>query len=222
MHPPGQTAGTHFQWIAPKPAARNCRVARLRQKTAAKTGVLQSSYRPVALHYEGPPAKHSLGPPRAIVNAAMDPMTAIAASGLRSRMESLDLLANNVANASTGGYKADREFYSLYVCARSAGCGLGCHHAGDRAALDRSVAGRDPATGNSLDVALSRQGFLCGSGARRDALHPQRQLSSGRRRPAGHLRRVSGARRRRRGSAPLKRRGRSRSRATARCARTAR
>jgi hypothetical protein len=27
----------------------------------------------------------------------MDPMTAIAASGLRSRMESLDLLANNVA-----------------------------------------------------------------------------------------------------------------------------
>jgi flagellar basal-body rod protein FlgF len=30
-------------------------------------------------------------------------------------MESLDLVANNVANASTGGYKADREFYSLWV-----------------------------------------------------------------------------------------------------------
>ena len=45
----------------------------------------------------------------------MDPLTATAASGLRARMESLDLLANNVANASTGGYKADREFYSLYV-----------------------------------------------------------------------------------------------------------
>jgi flagellar basal body rod protein FlgG len=30
-------------------------------------------------------------------------------------MESLDLLANNMANASTGGYKADREFYSLYT-----------------------------------------------------------------------------------------------------------
>jgi flagellar basal-body rod protein FlgF len=38
----------------------------------------------------------------------------MAASGMRSRMESLDLLANNIANASTGGYKADREFYSLY------------------------------------------------------------------------------------------------------------
>ena len=45
----------------------------------------------------------------------MDPLTASAASGLRARMESLDLLANNVANASTGGYKADREFYSLYA-----------------------------------------------------------------------------------------------------------
>ena len=45
----------------------------------------------------------------------MDPLTALAASGMRARMESLDLLANNVANASTGGYKADREFYSLYL-----------------------------------------------------------------------------------------------------------
>src|ERR1044072_328121 len=45
----------------------------------------------------------------------MDPFTAIAASGLRARMESLELLANNVANASTGGYKADREFYGLYT-----------------------------------------------------------------------------------------------------------
>ena len=51
----------------------------------------------------------------------MDPMTAIAASGLRARMESLDLLANNIANASTGGYKADREFYSLYVAPEAAG-----------------------------------------------------------------------------------------------------
>ena len=49
----------------------------------------------------------------------MDPLTAMAASGLRSRMESLDLLANNMANASTGGYKADREFYSLYSAAEA-------------------------------------------------------------------------------------------------------
>ncbi len=29
-------------------------------------------------------------------------------------MESLELLANNLANVETGGFKADREFYSLY------------------------------------------------------------------------------------------------------------
>ena len=57
----------------------------------------------------------------------MDPLTAIAASGLRARMESLDLLANNIANASTGGYKADREFYSLYSRRREADSDL--HHA---------------------------------------------------------------------------------------------
>ena len=45
----------------------------------------------------------------------MDPISALAASGLRSRMESLDMLANNMANGSTAGYKADRESYSIYV-----------------------------------------------------------------------------------------------------------
>ncbi len=37
-----------------------------------------------------------------------------AASGMKARMDSLDMLANNVANAATSGYKADREFYNLY------------------------------------------------------------------------------------------------------------
>ena len=30
-------------------------------------------------------------------------------------MESLEMLANNLANVETGGYKADREFYSIYT-----------------------------------------------------------------------------------------------------------
>lgn len=41
-------------------------------------------------------------------------MATAAASGMRARLESLDMLANNIANASTAGYKVDREFYSLY------------------------------------------------------------------------------------------------------------
>src|ERR1700722_7291677 len=44
----------------------------------------------------------------------MDTLTATAASGMRSRLESLDLLANNLANANTSGYKADQEAYQLY------------------------------------------------------------------------------------------------------------
>ena len=50
----------------------------------------------------------------------MDPITISAASGLRARMDSLDMLANNLANESAGGYKVDREFYSLYVAPETA------------------------------------------------------------------------------------------------------
>ena len=44
----------------------------------------------------------------------MDNLSIAAISGLQSRMLSLDLLANNLANSATSGYKIDREFYGLY------------------------------------------------------------------------------------------------------------
>jgi len=34
---------------------------------------------------------------------------------MRARMESLEMLANNLANIETGGFKADREFFSIYT-----------------------------------------------------------------------------------------------------------
>jgi flagellar basal body rod protein FlgG len=43
----------------------------------------------------------------------MDPLTIAAASGMKSRMESLSLMANNLANSGTSGYKSDRAFYGL-------------------------------------------------------------------------------------------------------------
>ncbi|MDE3164485.1 MAG: flagellar hook basal-body protein [Acidobacteriota bacterium] len=90
----------------------------------------------------------------------MDPLTALAASGLRARMESLDLLANNVANASTGGYKADREFYNTYVAPEAA--------VDDPAPVMPVVErhwtdhaqGALHSTGNPLDVALDGKGFF--------------------------------------------------------------
>ena len=39
----------------------------------------------------------------------------MAAAGLRSRLESLQLVGNNLANVSTAGFKADREFYNLFL-----------------------------------------------------------------------------------------------------------
>lgn len=45
----------------------------------------------------------------------MDALTVSAASGMKARLESLEMLANNLANQVAAGYKADREFYSLYL-----------------------------------------------------------------------------------------------------------
>jgi flagellar basal body rod protein FlgG len=44
----------------------------------------------------------------------MDPLLISAASGMKARMQSLDMLANNIANTGTSGFKSDREFYNLY------------------------------------------------------------------------------------------------------------
>ncbi|HEU0123853.1 MAG TPA: flagellar hook basal-body protein, partial [Bryobacteraceae bacterium] len=60
------------------------------------------------------------GTPRAsLVATTMDAIGIAAASGIRARMESLEILANNLANASTSGFKADRERYSTYWSAES-------------------------------------------------------------------------------------------------------
>ena len=94
----------------------------------------------------------------------MDPLTALAASGLRARMESLDLLANNVANASTGGYKADREFYSLYVAPEAADNDpLASMPVIERQWTDYAQGALHP-TGNPLDVALEGKGFFAVDG----------------------------------------------------------
>jgi flagellar basal-body rod protein FlgF len=94
----------------------------------------------------------------------MDPLTASAASGLRARMESLDLLANNVANASTGGYKADREFYSLYVAPEAQDSDSpSTMPLIEKPWVDLSQ-GLLTNTGNSLDVALNGKGFFSVTG----------------------------------------------------------
>jgi flagellar basal body rod protein FlgG len=95
----------------------------------------------------------------------MDVLTTAAASGMRARMESLDMLANNLANASATGFKADREFYSTYVSADALAAqdGTGSLSAEspvvDRGWTDFSQ-GSIVTTGNSLDLALDGPGFF--------------------------------------------------------------
>ena len=95
----------------------------------------------------------------------MDPLSISAASGMRSRMEALDLLANNIANASTAGFKADREFYNLYVSPEAA--------EGNEAPASLPVVQRHwtdfsqgtmAQTGNPLDLALAGKGFFAVNG----------------------------------------------------------
>ena len=93
----------------------------------------------------------------------MDQALLTVAAGMRARMETLEVLGNNIANAPTSGYKADREFYRLFSTAE--------------ARLDLGLGGRPwmPVVGGSvidfgqgpliqtegpLDVALSGPGFL--------------------------------------------------------------
>ena len=87
----------------------------------------------------------------------------MAASGMRSRMESLDLLANNLANASTGGYKADREFYSLYAAPEAEGDSSTTMPVIREPYTDLSQ-GVLQSTGGPLDVALSGKGFFAVQG----------------------------------------------------------
>lgn len=89
----------------------------------------------------------------------MDQLTITAASGMRSRIESLDLLANNIANAGTAGYKADREFYNLYISAEAGDPEGATLPVIERNWVDLSQ-GVLKQTGNPLDLALSGRGFL--------------------------------------------------------------
>jgi flagellar basal-body rod protein FlgF len=93
----------------------------------------------------------------------MDPLTSAAASGMRARIESLDMLANNIANASAPGFKADREFYNLYLSAEAAAPPEGTNPSVlpviERQWTDFSQGTLTP-TGNPLDVALSGKGFF--------------------------------------------------------------
>jgi flagellar basal-body rod protein FlgF len=96
----------------------------------------------------------------------MDPLTTAAASGLQARMDSMDLLANNMANSSANGYKADREFYSTFLT--SDAMNSPDPAVGDSPVVERHwtdfTQGSVTNTGNPTDLALSGRGFFAVNG----------------------------------------------------------
>jgi flagellar basal-body rod protein FlgF len=78
-------------------------------------------------------------------------------------MESLELLANNIANAATPGFKADREFYSTYY-APEAFDGPGGTLPVASPLIEKNWTdfgqGVTTVTGNPLDLAITGTGFF--------------------------------------------------------------
>ena len=74
-------------------------------------------------------------------------------------MESLDMLANNIANTETGGYKTDREFYSLYTSSEATGNDPATLPVIERNYTDYSQ-GSMRVTSNPLDFGIQGKGFF--------------------------------------------------------------
>lgn len=95
----------------------------------------------------------------------MDSLGIAAASGLRSRLEALEIIANNMANATTAGFKADRERYGLYWADESASAfdqgrgGAGASPTIESNWVDFSQ-GAFLRTGSPTHAALSGEGFF--------------------------------------------------------------
>ena len=96
----------------------------------------------------------------------MDALIVSAASGMKARIESLSLIANNIANSGSPGFKGDSELYSLYTAdvADTGQAPLIEHRWTDFSQ------GTPLPTGISTDVALRGEGFFQAKGPDGDRL----------------------------------------------------
>ena len=131
---------------------------------------------------------------------------AIAATGMNAQQTNVEVIANNIANINTTGFKRARAEFTdlLYQAERVAGraerggqdaipegaqIGLGVRTAAIR---NLHMQGSLTQTGNKLDLALNGRGWFQVAGAeRRDALYARRRLQQERQRPDRDRRRLS-------------------------------
>src|SRR5580658_1965470 len=95
----------------------------------------------------------------------MDSGLYAASTALASRTQALDTIANNLANASTPGFRAEHNVFSAVLASTGAGSGTALNQAMNNygilsgTTLDRSQ-GSLQKTGNSLDLAIQGPGFF--------------------------------------------------------------
>jgi flagellar basal-body rod protein FlgF len=91
----------------------------------------------------------------------MDQISVLAAGGMRSRMEALDVVANNLANSSTSGFKSDSEFYSIFAseAASDDGSGPTAVPTLEHQWTDFAPGLLEP-TNNPLDFGIAGKGFF--------------------------------------------------------------
>ena len=135
----------------------------------------------------------------------MDNALLIGLSRQTALRRELDIVANNIANLNTTGFKADGAVFAEYLqnnarTQQFAAPDRRLSFVQDRMTWHDISQGTVQQTGNPLDVAIDGDGMLVVQTATRRALHPQRRAADQRRRRARHQHRRQGDRRRRRRS----------------------
>ncbi len=94
----------------------------------------------------------------------MDIVSSVAASRLVAQQRTMDVMANNIANANTPGYKTERVLFSDWLSRQSSSAtpagGRTITYTQDRATWREQQSGTLTHTGNPFDVAISGDGYF--------------------------------------------------------------
>jgi flagellar basal-body rod protein FlgF len=94
----------------------------------------------------------------------MDIVSNVAASRLVAQERTVEVLANNIANANTPGYKAERVMFSDWLSQSNGGAMASANrsvaYTQDRATWREQQAGTLTHTGNPFDIAISGDGYF--------------------------------------------------------------
>ncbi|MDB5371618.1 MAG: Flagellar basal-body rod protein FlgF [Belnapia sp.] len=93
----------------------------------------------------------------------MDQPGYVILSRMSAQLRATQVLANNLANADTPGFKAERPIFTSYLSRSRSGAGGGADETGfnlDRATWRDTQRGPLATTGNPLDLALQSEGYF--------------------------------------------------------------